>query len=73
MTTEEGQRAIELDGNQRELKKQLDAFEAKFGAWETFQFLLHQLVSRQKKDNHITKADYAGDDFRVSIKINKRR
>lgn len=73
MTTEEGQRAIELDGNQRELKKQLDAFEAKFGAWETFQFLLHQLVSRQRKDGHITKADYAGEGFRVTINLLKRR
>jgi|MudIll2142460700_1097286.scaffolds.fasta_scaffold1578763_2 hypothetical protein len=67
----EAQRAIELDGNQRELNKQLDAFAAKFGVWELTQFLLNQLAERQRKDGHVTKADYAGERYRITVKLLK--
>lgn len=72
MTAEEGQRAIELDGNQRELNKHLDDFAAKFGVWELTQFLLNQLAGRQRKGGNITKADYAGEDYRITIKLLKK-
>lgn len=68
----EQQRAIELDANQRELNKHLDAFGAKFGVWELTQFLLNQLAGRQRKDGHITKADYAGEDYRITVKLLKK-
>lgn len=68
----DAQRTIELDANQRELNKHLDDFAAKFGVWELTRFLLNQLAGRQRKDGHITKADYAGENYRITVKLLKK-
>lgn len=54
------------------LKSQLAAFNEKFGAFAFTQLLLAELVNEQRKST-INKADYQGDDFRVTVSVKKRK
>lgn len=52
------------------LTHDLKHFEARHGEWSSTQWLLHELVRLQKKGT-VRTADYAGDDFRVTVKLKK--
>lgn len=65
----ETEKAAELNS----IKLALNAFSDRHGTWETTQFLIGELVRRQKESGKITKADYAGADFRVTVTLKKKR
>lgn len=63
---------LERYNAEAELTRVLKHFEAQHGEWSSTQWLLHELVRIQKKGT-VRTADYAGDDFRVTVKLSKKR
>lgn len=55
-----------------DLGKQFDALLARHGSFVATEFLIGELVKLQSKST-ISKADYQGDNFRVTVTVKKRR
>ena len=50
----------------------LDKFRTRHGDWATTEWLVGELVKIQRSST-VDKADYEGDNFKVSVKVKRRR